>query len=71
MPHKQGDDGRNVVLNQMNQPFAGYALAEDTMAKWDKIISVRTAVNAALESARAEKKIGKSMDHKVSVTVPA
>ena len=71
MPHKQGDDGRNVVLNQMNQPFAGYALAEDTMAKWDKIISVRTAVNAALESARAEKKIGKSLEAQVSVTVPA
>ena len=67
MPHKQGDDGRNVVLNQMNQPFAGYALDEDTMAKWDKIISVRTAVNAALESARAEKKFGKSFDEIMSV----
>ena len=71
MPHRADDDGRNVVLNQMNQPFAGYALAEDTMAKWDKIISVRTAVNAALESARAEKKIGKSLEAQVSVTVPA
>mgnify|MGYP002226509843 CR=1 FL=1 len=46
----------------MNQPFAGYALDEAAMAKWDKIISVRTAVNAALESARNEKKIGKSLE---------
>ena len=71
MPHKEGDDARNVVLNEMNQPFADYALDEAAMAKWDKIISVRTAVNAALESARNEKKIGKSLEAQVSVTVPA
>ena len=71
MPHKAGDDGRNVVLNEMNQPFADYALDEDTMAKWDKIISVRTAVNATLESARNEKKIGKSLEAQIAVTVPA
>ena len=71
MPHKTGDDARNVVLNEMNQPFADYALDEAAMAKWDKIISVRTAVNAALESARNEKKIGKSLEAQVSVTVPA
>ena len=26
MPHRRGDDVRNVVLNEMNQPFAAYAL---------------------------------------------
>ena len=41
------------------------------MAKWDKIITVRTAVNAALEAARNEKKIGKSLEAKVALTVPA
>ena len=71
MPHREGDDGRNVVLNEMNQPFADYALSEDVMAKWDKIITVRTAVNGALESARAEKKIGKALEAAVAVTVPA
>ena len=71
MPHKTGDDARNVVLNEMNQPFADYALDEAAMAKWDKIISVRTAVNAALESARNEKKIGKSLEAQIAVTVPA
>jgi isoleucyl-tRNA synthetase len=71
MPHRDGDDSRNVVLNEMNQPFADYALDAETMAKWDKIIAVRTAVNGALETARNEKKIGKSLEAQVAVTVPA
>ena len=70
MPHREGDDGRNVVLNEMNQPFEKYALDEDAVKQWDKVIEVRTAVNAALEQARAEKKIGKSLEAKVAVTVP-
>src|SRR5699024_2429452 len=65
MPHKEGDDGRSVVLNEMNQPFAAYALDEDTMAAWEGIIALRDVVNAALEAARNEKKIGKSLEAKV------
>ena len=41
------------------------------MAKWDKIIEVRTAVNGVLETARAEKKIGKALEAEVRLTVPA
>lgn len=69
MPHREGEDTRNVVLNEMNQPFADYALDADTMAAWDSLISVRDQVNAALEAARNEKKIGKSLEAKV--TIPA
>ena len=71
MPHRAGDDGRNVVFNDMNQPFAEYALDDAAMAKWDKIIEVRTAVNGVLETARAEKKIGKALEAEVRLTVPA
>ena len=71
MPHRGGDDGRNVVFNGMNQPFADYALDEAAMAKWDKIIAVRAAVNGVLEAARAEKKIGKALEARVDLTVPA
>ena len=71
MPHRADQDARNVVLNEMNQPFTAYALSEDEMAKWDKIIDVRTAVNGVLESARNEKKIGKSLEAAVELTVPA
>ena len=71
MPHKDSDDARNVVLNEMNKPFVEYALSNEQMAKWERIIAVRTAVNGALETARNEKKIGKSLEAKVAVTVPA
>ena len=71
MPHRAEDDARNVVFNEMNRPFADYALSEDEMAKWDKIIAVRDAVNGALEQARAEKKIGKALEADVALTVPA
>ena len=55
----------------MNKPFLDYALDSQAMARWDRIIAVRDAVNGALEAARAEKKIGKSLEAKVRLTVPA
>ena len=54
MPHPEGVDGRNVVFNDMNQPFTAYALDEAAMAQWETIIQVRDVVNGALETARAE-----------------
>ena len=71
MTHPDGVDGRNVVFNDMNQPFTDYALGEAEMAQWEKIIQVRDVVNGVLESARAEKKIGKSLEAKIALTVPA
>ena len=53
MPHKEGDDPRNVVLNEMNKPFTQYALDAAAMEKWDKVIALRDDVNKALEDARA------------------
>ncbi|MFR7893442.1 MAG: hypothetical protein ACLU38_04515 [Dysosmobacter sp.] len=60
-----------MLFNDMNGVFADYALSADEMAKWEKIIEVRDAVNGALETARAEKKIGKSLEADVALTVPA
>jgi len=71
MAHKEGDDVRNVLFNEMNKAFAEYALDDAAMAKWDRIIEIRVAVNGALETARAEKKIGKSLEAKVALTVGA
>ena len=69
MPHTEADDARNVVLNEMNKPFAAYSLDAETMARWERIIEVRTAVNGALEEARAAKVIGKSLEADVHLTV--
>ena len=71
MPHTAADDARNVVLNEMNKPFTAYALTAEEMANWEKLAEVRTVVNGVLEAARAEKKIGKSLEADVHLTVPA
>ena len=67
MPHREGDDPRNVLLNEMNKPFTAYALDGDAMAAWAGLINVRNTVNSALETARNEKKIGKSLEAKVTL----
>ncbi|MBR6376969.1 MAG: class I tRNA ligase family protein, partial [Oscillospiraceae bacterium] len=65
MPHRAGDDPRNILFNDMNQPFTDYALDDETMAKWDTLIKVREDVNGVLEQARAEKRIGKALEAQV------
>ena len=67
MPHREGDDVRNVVLNEMNKPFTEYALDDDEMAKWDALISVRNDVNGVLEAARGAKRIGKPLEASVTL----
>ena len=62
MPHRSSDDGRNVLFNTMNAPFTEYALPEDVMAKWDRLVALRDDVNGVLEAARADKRIGKPLD---------
>ena len=67
MPHKSSDDARNVVLNVMNKPFTEYALDDAALAKWDALISLRSDVNGVLESARADKRIGKPLEASVTL----
>ena len=70
MPHRASDDGRNVLLNEMSKPYTAYALSEDEMTKWARIAAVRNVVNGALEQARADKTIGKSLEAEVDLVVP-
>ena len=67
MPHRKGDDTRNILFNDMNQPFTAYALDAEKMAKWDTLIRVREDVNGVLEQARGEKRIGKALEAQVSL----
>ena len=67
MPHRAEDDPRNVVFNDMNKPFADYALSDKAMEKWDTAVKLRGDVNAVLETARADKKIGKALEAHVSL----
>ena len=68
MPHRDSDDARNILLNQMPTDFNAYALNQDTMAKWDTIMKLRQDVNGVLELARAEKRIGKALEAHVSLS---
>ena len=67
MPHRSTDDARNVLLNQMNEAFAEYALSDEEMTSWDTLIRVRNDVNAVIETARAAKRIGKPLEAAVTL----
>ena len=67
MPHRAGDDVRNVVLNEMVQPYEAYALDAQAMARWDTLIALRSDVNGVLEQARADKRIGKALEAHVAL----
>ncbi len=54
----------------MNKPFPVFALNDSALEKWDAVSAARAGVNAALEQARSEKKIGKSLEAKAVLTVP-
>ncbi len=68
MPHSESDKLESVFLNDM--PIYDAALDDktaDLCAKWDKLFEYRDDVMKALEIARADKRIGKSLDAKITV----
>ena len=67
MPHRASDDARNVLLNQMPEGFAQYALEDAAMEKWDVVMKLRQDVNGILEKARADKRIGKALEAHVTL----
>lgn len=67
MPHRDGDDAANIVLNAMPKVNLAWAFAEEASSKWDKLIALRDDVNKALEEARKNKVIGKPLEAWVTV----
>ena len=67
MPHKEGDDLRNILLNDMPAPNAAYAFDDAKQQKWNRLLSLRDEVNRALEAARSQKAIGKPLEACVTV----
>ena len=67
MPHRAGDDARNVLLNRMNGPFTEYSLDEAAMERWEELIALRNDVNGVIETARAAKRIGKPLEAAVTL----
>lgn len=67
MPHRDGDDAANIVLNAMPKANPAWEFAEEASSKWDKLIALRDDVNKALEEARKNKVIGKPLEAWVTV----
>ncbi len=66
MAHLDSDKKESVFLNDMPSVNEAWSFAELT-EKWDRLFDLRDDVMKALEIARAEKLIGKSLDAKVTV----
>ena len=66
LPRSEKDDAGSVFFNQIPEK-SGVAADEEFMAKWEKIDELRDIVNKALEEARAQKLIGKSLEAKVTL----
>ena len=66
MPHSSDEDRESVLLNDMPRYDAKYEAGE-IAAKYDHLFALRDDVMKVLEDARAEKKIGKSLDAKVRI----
>ena len=69
MPHKAGDVKESVFLNDIPKYDESLTFPEVT-ARYNELFALRESVMKSLELARAEKRIGKSLDAKVTVYAP-
>lgn len=66
MPRSEKDEAESVFFNKLPEK-SGVSADEEFMEKWEKIDELRDIVNKALEEARGQKLIGKSLEAKVTL----
>jgi isoleucyl-tRNA synthetase len=66
IPHKDSDKSESVFLNDMPSYDAALAFA-DVTERWNRLFAMRDDVMKALELARAEKLVGKSLEAKITL----
>ena len=71
MKHAQSVDAESVLLNDMPSDNAAFTLSTADQERWGKLISLRDAVNKALENARNAGIFKKAQDTEVTVSVSA
>ena len=71
MPHAKADEASCVLLNDIPDYNEKLCLSSKLSAQWDKVIALRTDVNKALETARGQKLVGKSLDAEVTLYLTA
>ncbi len=67
MPHLDCENSLHVLLADMPEYKAEYAAFEKEASHYDKLFAIRDSALKALELARAEKKLGKSLEAKLTV----
>ena len=67
MRHGQSADAESVLFNEMPAYDPALALPEQEAEQWSAAMALRTDVNKALEMARSEKRIGKSLEASVTL----
>ncbi len=68
MPHDKTADPDSVLFNQMPEVRSDWTLDEKNAEKWALLMALRVDVNKALEGARAEKRIGKSLEANITLS---
>jgi len=71
MKHAAGVDAEGVLLNDMPEDNAAFTLDDASKARWEKLVSLRDAVNKALENARNAGVFKKAQDTEVTISVSA
>jgi isoleucyl-tRNA synthetase len=69
MNHGEGVNPEHVMLNDMPVYDAARVFTAEEAEYWDKVLKLRGDVNKALELARAEKRVGKPLDAKITLYV--
>jgi len=69
MPHRKDINAESPLLNDLPDEDPSQALPEADQARREAVMALRTDVNKALELARAEKRIGKSLEAEVTLYV--
>jgi len=69
MPHHAAADAECVLFNDIPDYDPALALDDAAAERWNAIIALRDDVNKALEAARSEQGIGKSLEAAVTVNL--
>ena len=57
-------------LTSFPEPIPGVTPTDDERVRWETMLSVRQLVSKALEEARAQKRIGSSLEARVTIEAP-
>ena len=69
MPHGKADNAESVLLNDMPAYDPTLVLSAGDKERWEKLVSLRDAVNKALENARAAGVFKKAQDTEVTISL--